>query len=173
MSDDMNDAPVEVFDATPYLKLVIDKDGRWFQNGSEITHREIYLQFNQMLERTPAGGYQVKMGREVCQVEVEDAPFVVRRVKDDGGLDITVELNDGTREAFKPEKFWIGRDNVPYMNVKGGVFHARFSRPAYYQIAEHIVSDDAGQTFHFALNGRRYAVNRDEEGDWKGRATEQ
>lgn len=144
----------EVFDATPYLKLVIDKEGKWFQNGAEIIHREIYLHFNRMLEKTPDGGYQVRLGREICRVDVEDAPFVVQRVTERNREGLVIELNDGTEEPFHPDRFWIGDENVPYVYVKSRAFHARFSRPAYYQLAKNVASDDDGATFHFVIKGK-------------------
>jgi hypothetical protein len=146
-----------VFDASPYLKLFIDKDGRWFQNGAEITHPEVYRQFNGMLERDCIGGYRVRMGPEICAVEVEDAPFVVQRVWEDELGAVQMELNDGSHEAFDPKVFWIGDDNVPYSYVKQENFHARFSRPAYYQIARYIVQ--GGETeFFFMIRGTRTPI---------------
>ncbi len=142
MKDSTNEDPTILYDATPSLKLVIDKDGRWFQNGAEIIHREIYKQFNQMLEKTSEGAYRVRMGREVCGVEVQDAPFVVQRVLEADDGRVVIELNDGTSEDFHPERFWIGPENVPYTYVKELSFHARFSRPAYYQLARYIISEN-------------------------------
>lgn len=150
----------QVFDATPYLKLFIDKDGRWFQNGKEIIHAAIYRQFCDMLEKTADGAYLVRMGKEICGVEVEDAPFVVKTVVEDGSGEVSIQLNDSTTELFDPDGFWIGDDNVPYCKVKGGTFHARFSRPAYYQIAEHIGSDADGKDFFFRLNGKETPVKK-------------
>ncbi len=148
----------KVFDATPYLKLTIDKDGRWFQNGVEIIHPEIYRQFNQMLEKLPEGGYQVRLGREVCRVEVEDAPFVIVQASLDGEGRIALVLNDGTVETLNPEVFWIGKDNVPYCHVKKNEFLARFSRAAYYQLSEHIVAGDEGD-FFLEIDGVRNKIN--------------
>ena len=128
----------QVFDATPYLKLFIDKDGKWFQNNAEIVHPNVYAIFCQALETTPDGGYQVRIGREICRVEVEDAPFVVQRVFEKNDNQLFMQLNDGSEEEFSPDPFYIGKDNVPYTEVKGRTFKARFSRPAYYQLAEHI-----------------------------------
>lgn len=147
----------QLFDVTPYLKLYIDKDGRWFQNGAEITHPQIYRQFNEMLERGPNGEYRVRMGREICRVELEDAPFVVVRLSQDEKGRLIVVLNDGCSEVLDPERLWIGQDNIPYCRVKGDSFHARFSRPAYYQLVQHIVTDDETE-FFLAVEGRRTKI---------------
>lgn len=146
----------EFFDASPYLKLFINKEGKWFQNEKEIIHPEIYKQFNGMLEKMPDSTYRVRMGREVCKVEVEDAPFVVVTVatSEEGLL---IELNDGSSEAFNPHGFWIGKDNVPYCLVKKGDFHARFSRPAYYHIAKYISPSD-NERFSFVIDGERIEI---------------
>ena len=150
----------EVFDASPYLKLVIDKEGRWFQNGAEIIHPEIYRLFNELLEKAPDGGYQVRMGKEICRVEVEDAPFVVKRLIESDRHQLLLELNDGSQEPFDPKCFWIGDDNIPYSRVKNEAFHARFSRPAYYQLARHIVTDENEKEFFLFLNGEKVPIKR-------------
>jgi uncharacterized protein len=160
MEEKPNNNSEEVFDASPYLKLVIDKDGRWFQNGAEIVHPEIYRLFNQMLEKTPEGEYLVRMGREICTVEVEDAPFVVKRIIENDHEQLLLELNDGWREPFAPKCFWIGEQNIPYCSVKNGTFHARFSRPAYYQLAQHIVTDETEKEFFLLLDGERIPIKR-------------
>ncbi len=148
----------EVFDVTPYLKLFIDKEGRWFQNGAEIIHRRIYLHFNQCLEKTPDGAYQIRWGREICRVQVEDAPFVVERLLDGGPNGLRISLNDGTDEPFDPDFFWIGEENVPYITVKRGSFHARFSRPAYHELAKYIDSDAKEETFYIVIQGKRSPI---------------
>jgi uncharacterized protein len=160
MEETPNNKSEEVFDASPYLKLVIDKDGRWFQNGAEIVHPEIYRLFNQMLEKTPEGEYLVRMGREICTVEVEDAPFVVKRMIENDHAQLLLELNDGSQEPFDPKTFWIGEQNIPYCRVKTGTFHARFSRPAYYQLAQHIVTDETEKEFFLLLDGERVPIKR-------------
>jgi uncharacterized protein len=158
----MNEPPKtgldKIFDATPYLNLFIDKEGRWFQNGVEIVHPLIYKQFNLMLEKSGDREYLVRLGREICRVTVEDAPFVVQRVSEQDEGMLALELNDGTIEPFSPEDFWIGDENVPYVEVKQGAFHARFTRPAYYQIARYITWDDAEDRFCFTVGNSRMPV---------------
>ena len=160
MEPSQDNDSADVFDATPFLRLVIDKDGRWFQNGAEIIHPHIYRQFCAMLEHAPDGGYQVRMGKEICRVEVEDAPFVVQRVEDMDGNEVSILLNDGTTEKLDPEGFWIGAHNAPYCTVKQGGFHARFSRPAYYQIAQHIEQGEKDDEFFLVLGATRVRIRR-------------
>ncbi len=157
MKDPSPDMP-EVLDVSPWLKLVIDKEGKWFQNGAEIIHPGIYKQFCSLLQKSPDGGYFVKMGREVCRVEVEDVPFVILSVVQDQGEGLSILLNDGTYESLNPELLIIGAGNVPYCDVKNGVFAARFSRKAYYQLAEHIDSNEDGSHFHLVVGGLKYAI---------------
>ena len=158
MEENSNYGDDEIFDVSPFVKLFIDKDGKWFQNGVEMIHSGICSLFCSSLEKTPVGTYQVRMGSEVCSVEVEDAPFVVTEVIDGEEGSIRIALNDGCTETLDPEGFWIGAKNVPYCRVKAGSFHARFSRPAYYQLAHHIVSDDNEDEFFLVVGGRRTPV---------------
>jgi hypothetical protein len=144
----------KVFDASPHLKLFIDKDGQWFQNDAKIIHPQIYKLFNENLRKRNDGSYELSLGREICTVEVEDAPFVVSRVHTPESAPVKVELNDGTVETFDPDNFWIGPENTPYCLVKDGEFHARFSRPAYYQIAKYIKTGDSENEFVFDINGK-------------------
>jgi hypothetical protein len=160
MTVSSTDGKGEIFDVSSFLKLVIDKDGKWFQNGAEIVHPEIYRLFNSILEKTDDGEYRVKFGREMCRVEVEDAPFVVQRVDEDEQGRIVIQLNDGSREPLDPERLWIDCRNIPYTEVKAGEFHARFSRPAYYQLANYIISDDNEDVFFLLIDGEKTAIKR-------------
>jgi uncharacterized protein len=158
LDENSNYCDDEIFDVSPFVKLFIDKDGRWYQNGVEMIHPGICTLFYGMLEKTWDGSYQVKMGAEICSVEVEDAPFVVTEVIDGDRGSIWIALNDGSSETLNPEGFWIGAENVPYCRVKDGSLHARFSRPAYYQLANHIDSDDDEENFFLVVSGRKHPV---------------
>lgn len=143
----------QFFDSSKYLKLEIDKDGKWFQNGAEIIHPGIRSQFFQALVKTSDGGYLIKIGREICSVIVQDAPFVVRTVDKGPRNQILIRLSDESVEELKPDWLWIGDDNVPYVLIKNGSFHARFSRPAYYQLAKSIIyKEDEGKFYFIDVN---------------------
>ncbi len=143
-----------LIDVTPFLKLLIDKDGRWFQNGAEIIHPEIYKYFSASLEKTSVGEYRIRINNEVCRVEVEDAPFVVQSITETQKDKIYLRLNDSSEEPLNPEWFWIGKDNIPYCLIKEARFHARFSRPAYYALTNYIIASPDQQRFFLQLNGQ-------------------
>lgn len=160
MTDSLENFGLPCFDATPHLRLIIDKEGRWFQNGVEIIHPLVLKQFLGALERKPEGGYRIRIGREICSVEVEDTPFIVSRIIDMDGR-IGLELNDGSREVLNPETLWINRENIPYVAVKNGEFPARLSRPAYYELAGTLDFDDTEQAFVLKINGQKWRVRQE------------
>jgi uncharacterized protein len=140
-------------------ELVIDKEGAWLYNGQEIVNRAIYLFFNQSLEHSPTGGYQVRVGEEVSPVAVEDTPFVVTDVElvEQGESFFKVQLNDETEEKLDLETLSVGKDNVLYCSVKGGKFNARFLRPSYYRITGYI-QQEGEDRFYIPLNGKKYYI---------------
>ncbi len=61
-------------------------------------------------------------------------------------------------ESLDPSTLRIGKDNIPYCAVRNGQYRARFSRPAYYQLANWIDFDPISEFFFLELNGIRYPV---------------
>ncbi len=141
--------------------LRIDKEGRWFYRGEEITHRKTYLLFSKNLTRDPSGQIIVKVGREQCAVDVEDAPFIVRTIgtkqSATGAIEqIALTLNDESSEPLRPETLHIHADNAPYCRVRGGMFEARFSTQAYQLLFPFIEHDEKGNRFFITIGGKEY-----------------
>ncbi|MCX8042994.1 MAG: DUF1285 domain-containing protein [Desulfobacterota bacterium] len=141
-------------------RIRIDKDGMWYYNDLPIINKTIYLFFNQHLEPASDGGYQLRIRDETCPVIVEDTPFVVVDVwleqnAKDGRDAFFIRLNDETTEVLNLSTLTIRHDNVPCCRVKEGKFPARFSRPAYYRLAEHVVEHEDGR-FSIPLNATHY-----------------
>ncbi len=141
--------------------LRIDKEGRWFFQGEEITHRRTYLLYSRNLARAASGGIILRIGREECPVEVEDAPLVVKTIQfvrsgEDGREAIWLTLNDETRETLDPQTLRIGPANVPYCRVRKEDFDARFSRNAYQLLIPHIHFDEKEKRFFLSLNEKKY-----------------
>jgi hypothetical protein len=127
----------------PPCEIFIDKEGRWFYRGAEIVRRDIIQLLYAGLERDNRNRYILHWDGSSCSVEVEDTAFVVRRIDEKDGS-FLLHLSDDSIEKLSPESLATGRDNVPYCLVKNGRFSARFTRAAYYQLAEHIEEEEGG-----------------------------
>lgn len=141
--------------------ILIDKEGRWFFQGEEITHRKTYLLYNRHLTRDEAGRIILRIGQEMCPVEVEDAPFVVKTLEcvtaEQGELEsVGLILNDDSREQLIPETLRIAANHIPYCRVRGGMFEARFSRGAYQLLVPFIQHDEEGNRFFLSVAGKEY-----------------
>lgn len=133
-------------------ELRIDREGRWFHGGVEIVREDIRNYFSRHLIRNDNGDYSVSIAGDECPVVVEDAPFTVIRMEDKNHGALVLLLNDGGREALEPRTIEFRHSNVPYCRVRGGL-EARFSRPAYYQLAEFIEYDEAADRFSLVFDG--------------------
>ena len=114
-------------------------------------------------ERSPAVAQQLRQelsrsSRVVVDLEVEDTPFIIARAeiggKEKNDESVSIYLTDDTYEKLDPRTLKVGKDNVLYCLIKGNRFTARFSRPAYYQIAAHIKKE--GDKFYLPLNNKKY-----------------
>jgi hypothetical protein len=45
-----------------------------------------------------------------------------------------------------------------YCKIRNGKFRARFSRPSYYQLAQHILEDPESGRFYLSMNGNTYYI---------------
>ncbi len=127
----------------PGGEIRLDKEGRWYHEGVEITHRLTAELFSQSLKVDERGGYCIEVGVERARVVVEDTPFMVTGV-DLVGEGARLRLNDKSEEDLDPRTLRVGAENVLYCEVKSGVFPARFLRPAYYQLMEALEESDDG-----------------------------
>ncbi len=150
---------------TPPCSILIDKEGHWFHKGMEMVRRDFIRLFYRNMEIDQTGRYIIAMAGDRCYVDVEDTPFVVWRTTvendDREGTLFSLYLSDDSREALDPETLSVGDGDVLYCRVRNRGFPARFSRPAYYQLAEYIEEGEEG--FFLPVNGRRYPVSPQEK----------
>jgi hypothetical protein len=145
------------------FSIKIDKEGIWYYNGAEMFRKDIVNLFYEGLKRDEAGQYRIELGDDWCFIEVEDVPFVVKAVNKSGSKGtesetIEIYLNNENSEKLDPSSLRVGKDNVLYCTVKEGEFDARFSRAAYYQIADYIEHDKEKNSYFITLNGRIYTI---------------
>lgn len=138
----------------PPCQIQVDRDGQMSHNGAPLVHPTIIkLIFASV--HLEDGHYIVRLDDQACELEVADTFFVVARAEP-AGESVRLTLNDGSTEQLDPQSLWIGRNEVLYCRVKGGRFPARFTRPAYYQMAELVVEAEGG--FALLLGGRRWPL---------------
>ena len=122
-------------------RFLVDKECNWFQDGKPITHKGIYKFNYKFLEINQENEFFIKEGDSVAYVKFEDKPYLVRTVNILENHEIKVVLNDSTEEELDVKSLYFNK-NIPYCKVKNGLFEARFSRPALYQISKAIRIED-------------------------------
>ncbi|NVM20166.1 MAG: DUF1285 domain-containing protein [Desulfobacterales bacterium] len=151
----------------PSCMIYVDKEGSWFHKGAPIIHRELLFLFYRCLRVNEQGDYIIKFKDQVCRLDVEDTPFVVLRTDfiragSNGEKDLFIlHLIDDTKEELVPETLSVGPDHVLYCKIRGGKFRARFSRPGYYQLAEHIREEPETGRYFVLLSNEKYYLKTD------------
>lgn len=163
--------------AAPY-EIKIDKEGVWYYNGAEMFRKDILAVFFENLHRDESGRYYVQLGSDMSYLKVEDTPIVVKSVHeipdpdtpqgtpDDGRGEIGIFLSDSSLEKVDLASLRMGEGNVLYCSLKRG-FPARFTRAAWYQIAEKIQFDE-NEGYFIPSNGKKYFIREESEGNNAG-----
>jgi uncharacterized protein len=138
-------------------RISFRRDGNWYSDNERIDNPRIALLFSRSIRRNPDGSYYLQVAEERAAVTVEDTPYVVKTIDDDGAGGFIVVTNDEEREALDPTSLEVGRDNVFYCRVKGGNVRARFLRTAYYHLSSHFLAD-GGDSFSIVVGNRRYPI---------------
>lgn len=133
------------------------RDGEWYSDGERIANRRIADLFSRCIRKQPDGGFVLQMGDERAPVEVDDTPFVVRRIEGSPEEGLSVVLNDDTVEPFDPATLRIGADNAFYCAVKNREYEARLLRAAHYQLARWVTAGDDGR-FVLRAGGRSHLI---------------
>jgi hypothetical protein len=145
--------------------LRIDREGLWYYRGVVMTRREIIRLFYRNLIRDESGRYSIKIGTQNYPVDVEDTAYVVWSVRYSGKTENAVEyidllLSDDGTEQLDPGTLTIGANNIPYCRVLNGRFEARFSKSAYYALAQHIHYNSQLDRYYLLLNNSSYYIEK-------------
>lgn len=117
----------------------VDQDGVWYHDGQRVERRELVTLLASHVRRTEEGGFVFRWGPYEHALEVADAPVVVHevRVPAAAGAGLDADLVDGRTVRIDPATLRVGAGHVLYGALPGDV-PVRFSRTAYYQLADHI-----------------------------------
>ncbi len=142
----------------------MDREGDWYYQDAKIIRQDILELFLSNLHLSSGGDFLIAWRGQRCALEVADTPFVVARVdrvtsEETKHEVILIQLKHlPVPEVLDPSTFHVGEGNIPYCSIRNGKFRARFSRPAYYQLAAWIECDPDTGTFYLELNGNRYPI---------------
>src|SRR3977135_2765974 len=98
------------FYAVEPAKCSFSRDGNWYSDEERIDNPRIALLFSQSIKQNPDGSYFLQVAEERAPVTVEDTPYVVKSIADDGKGGFMLVLNDDTREALDPATLEVGAD---------------------------------------------------------------
>jgi len=142
--------------------IYVDQEGDWYYGEEKIIREDILELFLTNLFRASEGHFFVDWRGQRCTLEVADTPFIITRVdrirSEDGQREeILLRLKHlPSPEILDPSTLQVGTGNIPYCTVRNGQHRARFSRPAYYQLASWIAYDSDTDSFFLELNDTRY-----------------
>lgn len=145
-------------------QIYVNAEGDWFYQGNRIIREDILEFFYDHLTVGEKHSYAIVWKNQRCALEVDDTPFVVSRVdrrsvEGQMGEQFVLSLKHLSRsEVLDPGTLRVGDHNVLYARVRSGRFLARFSRPAYYQLAAWINEDAESGEFYLDVNGERHPV---------------
>ncbi|RLA93188.1 MAG: hypothetical protein DRG83_21350 [Deltaproteobacteria bacterium] len=164
MDEDKLKAEFEYRDGFPPCLIYVDAEGDWYHKGARIIRKDILKIFYDNLQLTDTGLYVIKLKNEQCYIEVADTPFVIQQINvetgdsEDSAYFLITLKNTNEIEKLDPSTLWVGENNVLYCLVKERKFPARFSRPAYYQLATHIEENSENEAFYLISNGTKYYI---------------
>src|SRR6202166_3763330 len=83
-------------------KISFRKDGNWYSDEERIDNARIATLFSQSIRQNPDGSFFLQVAEERASITVEDTPYVIKAIEDDGKGGFMLTLNDETREALDP-----------------------------------------------------------------------
>jgi hypothetical protein len=140
----------------------LDKEGRIWHEGTEITDPRFALAIHRSLQKTPDGKFLAVCQGENCFFEVEDVPYVIQDVafhKDVGQLrQVDILFSGGYMEILDPSTLQVSSSNILYCRVRKGEFPARFTRNSYFKLAPYVNEDTAEHVYYLDMKGKRYPI---------------
>ncbi len=124
------------------IDILIDADGVWYHEGSEIKRFELIKLFASILRYEVANGFVLVTPVEKWIIQVEDVPFIAVAMdhrRQQGEDKLVFVTNVGEEVCAGPEHPIELRGDavqtVPYIRIRCGLM-AKLSRPIYYELAE-------------------------------------
>lgn len=123
----------------------LDGEGRFFHDGQPVEHMKLAQALHTWIARHPDDGrWILTNGYDWTYFVVDDVPFFVRSVRDEGGEAI-LTLSDGTEEPLDPSTVHANERGELYLTVKKD-FPAKMTRYAQTQLEPFLENADGKVT---------------------------
>lgn len=132
--------------------LRLDREGRFWHRGGEITHPRTLAVLHRGIHRAPDGRWATRIGADWGYLDVEDAALFVRRIEGRWA-----QLASGEWEPYDPASFAVGRDDALYVRARGE--RARLTRAAQLSLSD-VLHEDGG-AFFLDIAGERVRIGKD------------
>jgi hypothetical protein len=137
----------------------LDREGRFWHEGAEVTHPGFRRALLRWLDRLPDGRPILRLDeRRYAYVEVDDAELLALSARWQGERPILI-LNDESEEELDASTLELGEGGALYCRVRGGSLTARITTPAHYVLAERVVETAPG-VFALRAGGQLHAIRR-------------
>lgn len=153
--------PLELLEKFRRIGIRLDREGRFWHEGAEITHPGLRRALLRWLDVRPEDGRPILRLDETryAYVDVDDAPLLVLSARWQDGRAF-VSLNDDTEEELDYASLRVGAGDAMYCQARAGALEARITTPAYYTLAENIEQTDTG--FALRAGERVFAIGERE-----------
>lgn len=144
------------------LDMRIDREGRWFYQGGEITRHALVKLFSTILKRVD-NDYHLVTPVENWRIQVDVAPFAahsLKQVSDKGVQGLVFTLNDDSEVLLADDNgFWVeeGEEPVPMLKVRNGL-NALINRNVFYQLAD--LAEEGDGALWIESLGKRFLLGR-------------
>lgn len=88
------------FHFSPESQIVLDRQGRWWNEGEPIEHPNVVRAFNQWIQRHADGRYMLKNSISWAYIHVLGTPLFVENLRLESGGEITLMLSNGAEEPW-------------------------------------------------------------------------
>lgn len=152
------------------IDIRIDSEGKWYHEGAVFERGDLMRLFASILVMNE-GQYFLVTPREKFSITVDDVPFVIVAIKEEGDkLFLVTQCEDVVELDSKT--FWQLRRyqgvDVPYVCVRDNLF-ARLERNVFYQLVELALEQQNNEPdetmLHITVNGRRFELGSLDDND--------
>lgn len=129
-------------------RITLDSEGQWRHEEELFVNTNLITLFHRSIRRTTGGSYFLQIPPFSYPISVVDTPRYVRHIRwsqTAHATDINLFLSDGSEELLDQSCLSYVPARGLYCQVlapDGGSWPARFLRPAYYSISEHIIEQN-------------------------------